>query len=429
MMRKVFFILLISFVVKIHAQTWQVKNSGVNVTLQDICFVDTLHGWAVGDNATILLTNNGGENWIKLLSPLEFIALKKVQFVSETVGFIISTGGSFLSTTDGGINWNISSILADSTGFSYSDFCFVNENEGWVTGRKEGKNYGIGVIMHTNNGGKTWEKQLELLSYIQTDAKFFSSIKFANSKVGWALASDYFDNFSTTYVYKTDSGGLKWQNISTLSNVPNYTLKIVGNDTLWCGGTVLFISNNGGVTWGDNQHYGPGLLSVISPENGLKGWVFYWNIFSGQKQILRTTDGGKTWIDEINLTEVISGMTNISGYLWIVGTNGLIMRRVPTTTSVSDNVNSITSEYYLFQNYPNPFNPITTISFTLPHNEFVNLKIMDVLGRDIKTIFSGFRSAGTYNLKFDASNFGSGTYFYQLQAGTFVKTKKLILMK
>ncbi|MCL4548681.1 MAG: YCF48-related protein, partial [Bacteroidetes bacterium] len=117
MMRKVFFILLISFVVKIHAQTWQVKNSGVNVTLQDICFVDTLHGWAVGDNATILLTNDGGENWIKLLSPLEFIALKKVQFVSETVGFIISTGGSFLSTTDGGINWNISSILADSTGF------------------------------------------------------------------------------------------------------------------------------------------------------------------------------------------------------------------------------------------------------------------------------------------------------------------------
>jgi hypothetical protein len=85
--------------------------------------------------------------------------------------------------------------------------------------------------------------------------------------------------------------------------------------------------------------------------------------------------------------------------------------------------------YGLSQNYPNPFNPSTMISFTLPANSFVSLKIFDALGRDVATIVSEELPAGTYQRQWNASGFPSGVYFYQLQAGPFTQTMRLVLLK
>jgi len=86
-------------------------------------------------------------------------------------------------------------------------------------------------------------------------------------------------------------------------------------------------------------------------------------------------------------------------------------------------------EFALFQNYPNPFNPSTTISFSIPASEFVTLKVSDVLGSEIKTLVNEEKPAGSYNIEFNAAELSSGIYFYTLQAGKYVQTKKLILMK
>ena len=85
--------------------------------------------------------------------------------------------------------------------------------------------------------------------------------------------------------------------------------------------------------------------------------------------------------------------------------------------------------FYLNQNYPNPFNPATTINFRIPELSFVTLKVYDVLGGKIATIVNEEKLAGNYEVKFDASILPSGVYFYQLQAGGFVETKKMVLMK
>jgi hypothetical protein len=85
--------------------------------------------------------------------------------------------------------------------------------------------------------------------------------------------------------------------------------------------------------------------------------------------------------------------------------------------------------FALDQNYPNPFNPTTKISFSLPANEFVSLKIFDVLGREVETLVSGEQTAGSYSVEFDASRFTSGMYFYRLTAGKFSETKKMLLVK
>lgn len=85
--------------------------------------------------------------------------------------------------------------------------------------------------------------------------------------------------------------------------------------------------------------------------------------------------------------------------------------------------------FMLYQNYPNPFNPATTIKFSLPQSEFVDLRLFDASGKEVKSIVNKIMSVGYHTLKVNLSELSSGVYFYRLKAGSFESSKKLILMK
>lgn len=87
------------------------------------------------------------------------------------------------------------------------------------------------------------------------------------------------------------------------------------------------------------------------------------------------------------------------------------------------------TDFTLEQNYPNPFNPSTKITYTIPELTYVTLKVFDVLGQEIITLINEEKSAGRYEIEFDATALPSGIYFYKLQAGNFVETKKMELTK
>ncbi len=87
------------------------------------------------------------------------------------------------------------------------------------------------------------------------------------------------------------------------------------------------------------------------------------------------------------------------------------------------------NEYYLSQNYPNPFNPRTTIKYQIPEQGFVTIKVYDVLGSEVSTLLNEEKPVGSFKVEFDATNLSSGIYFYRLQAGAFVETKKMVLLK
>ena len=89
----------------------------------------------------------------------------------------------------------------------------------------------------------------------------------------------------------------------------------------------------------------------------------------------------------------------------------------------------IPATYNLAQNFPNPFNPSTTIRYQIPQNGMVTLKIYDILGAEITTLVNEEKFAGKYEVKFNASSLASGVYIYKIQAGTFVNSKKMILLK
>jgi hypothetical protein len=87
------------------------------------------------------------------------------------------------------------------------------------------------------------------------------------------------------------------------------------------------------------------------------------------------------------------------------------------------------ADYKLMQNYPNPFNPETAIRFDIPEMTFVIVRVYDLLGNEVETLVDEEKSAGTYELTWNATRLPSGVYFYQLKAGSFVETKKMVLMK
>jgi hypothetical protein len=101
--------------------------------------------------------------------------------------------------------------------------------------------------------------------------------------------------------------------------------------------------------------------------------------------------------------------------------------------TISGGVTPITSqipqEYKLEQNYPNPFNPVTKISFDIPKNGFVSIKIYDILGKEISSLVNEVKNPGKYTVDFDGTSFASGTYFYRLESNGFISTKKMLLIK
>jgi hypothetical protein len=90
---------------------------------------------------------------------------------------------------------------------------------------------------------------------------------------------------------------------------------------------------------------------------------------------------------------------------------------------------NVPGEYTLDQNYPNPFNPSTQINYTVPQRGYLSLKVFNVLGQQVSTLFDGVRQAGSYVATFDGSKLASGVYFYRLQSNNVTITKKLVLMK
>lgn len=150
--------------------------------------------------------------------------------------------------------------------------------------------------------------------------------------------------------------------------------------------------------------------------------------------ILRTSDGGITWsLQPINIANHLNATSFLDASNGVVaGSGGVIMASVEGGLPVAVRENqgmTVPSGFTIDQNYPNPFNPATTIDFHLAASSLVSLRVYDVLGREVATLAHERKPAGSYHVQWNAAGFSSGIYFYQLSAGTFVQTKKMLYLK
>ncbi|MDP2364473.1 MAG: T9SS type A sorting domain-containing protein, partial [Ignavibacteria bacterium] len=105
------------------------------------------------------------------------------------------------------------------------------------------------------------------------------------------------------------------------------------------------------------------------------------------------------------------------------------IRFTPSPVGVEEELNAVPSEFALSQNYPNPFNSLSVIKYSIPKSSQVTLKIFNTLGEEIETLINEEKPIGTYEVSWNVANLPSGVYFYRIQAGSFIQTRKMILLK
>jgi carboxypeptidase T len=169
----------------------------------------------------------------------------------------------------------------------------------------------------------------------------------------------------------------------------------------------LEVSSNNGSTWQPIISYTGTSLTWTEQSFDITPYV---NSSTQFKIRFRLTSDGNTlyqgwWVDDIKLTNYCLGLVGVPG------------------------VTNIPKTYALEQNYPNPFNPVTVIKYQLPQPEFVTIKVFDLLGKEVAALVNEKKEPGYYETSFDGSNLASGLYFYRIEAGNFVETKKMMLIK
>jgi len=236
-------------------------------------------------------------------------------------------------------------------------------------------------------------------------------------------------------IFKSVNGGVNWTDVHTAnsSEIPSMSNTIFDKSIIWAtewSGSRVYKSTDFGDTWAQNHTTGfSGWGSDICREDPNLIITGSWG-----SAATMSLDGGVTW------TNISAGLNGHGGGILIPdrgymvchqGSNVYKLNVVYTVlTSVSENIiSTVPVDFNLSQNYPNPFNPSTKINYNLPKSDNVSIKIYNELGKEVSTLVSGFKTAGTYEITFDGANLSSGIYFYKLQTTGFTATKKMLLIK
>jgi parallel beta-helix repeat protein len=198
----------------------------------------------------------------------------------------------------------------------------------------------------------------------------------------------------------------------------------------------IIVSHNGpdpatGVTLTDNLQ---AVGKFVSATTSHGSYTVTGNIVTCTIGTLANNDTAKVTITVIasTISGDITNIVKVTNKEIDADTTNSIAREVTTvkpTTSVEEPSPVVPVSFDLEQNYPNPFNPITTICYAIPKPCFVDVKIYNLLGEEIATLVNEEKPAGEYRLLWDASGLPSGLYLYRIQAGDFVQTKKVVLLK
>jgi len=427
-----------------YAQTgWTQLNSGTNFNLHSIYFTDTSNGFVVGDLGAIYKTIDGGNTWQKLnpfygADSSQDYTFNSAWFINPMTGFVIgnhynvsNTDAILYCTFDGGANWDGNEYISGEDNYYFNSLSFADSVTGYAVGYVI--NYGnteiYPLVMKTVNSGVSW-----------------SSVGFPGTGI---LRGACFLNAATGYsvgtagaIFKTTDGASSW-----IADTSGYTLPFNSvfftdvNTGYACADSGKIIKTiNGGVQWTAVRD-----VEILNSQN-LKSIAFLKKrpsigyVAATGGVIKRTTDYGVTWAGQVTGTQSdlysIFFVDTLTGFA--AGKYGTILK---TKTAGFIGIRPISqivpTEFRLYQNYPNPFNPSTKIRFDIPFQRGISgdrsvsakLVVYDILGREIAVLVNQSLQPGKYEVTWDAAKFASGIYFYRLESGGFVDTKKLVILK
>ncbi|NUN07780.1 MAG: T9SS type A sorting domain-containing protein [Ignavibacteriaceae bacterium] len=411
--------------------SWELITNIPGSSLYTIHFPDKNTGYAAGYDGVLIKTTDRGLTWKGSYVSTGFTCTNVwgIYFLDANTGYSASTYGMVAKTTDGGVTWTKSIPDTISTSTVYYGVYFINSNLGFAVGKLANNQ---DMIAKTTDAGITWSKKVNLAAGSWRGVHFFDDQK--GIVVGEKLKAVY-----------TRDGGTTWT-LSTFTTLPpGYTtpnlrdITFIDENTAFAAGDSLVVkTTDGGATWNyiniPELKVGLTGISYKKYANGNNGTLFSAGMKTGSTRIAgfyHSEDMGNTWVNNVAGIDLATTIGDVSSTeeqtAYVCASSSTIYSNIPIV-SVEDEA-GISSSYYLGQNYPNPFNPATTIKYHLAKSGTVELKVFDLLGREVHSLIMGEKPVGTHEVRFDGSQFASGVYLYRLSAGEFVQTKKLMLIK
>ena len=408
---------------------WFQQTSGSTHNLAGVSFVDSNNGWAVGKYksiypgryfGTILHTTDGGTTWAEQLSDTLFERawLRSVSFTDANNGTAVGGGGwlpisgTILRTTNGGTNWIMQAgYLTKLPLFGVS---FTDANNGTVVGLK---------IYRTTDRGTTWPEQSSGVG------DFLYGVSFTDANNGTAVGAN-------GTILRTTNGGTTWISQTSGTTTILRSVSFIDANNGWAvgnNGTILHTINGGNPVPVE-------LTSFTATANGKEvtlGWTTATEMNNQGFEVQRkfgsndfvtvgSVKGHGTTTSPNNYTYV-DKLTDAGKYFYRlkqIDFGG----KYEYSQTVEINWSPFTT-YKLEQNYPNPFNPTTTIGFGISEKGNVRLSVHNILGEEIRNLLNEEKEPGYHSVEFDASELPSSVYFYRIQSGNFIDTKKMLLLK
>ena len=207
---------------------WQRQVSGTQQDLLGVFFADEKNGWCVGSGGEIIHTNDGGKTWRRQKSGTHW-NLFDVHFTSKRRGWAVGLNGTMLATVDGGTHWKLSPLSERYPSFLLDAVMFVTPEIGWVVGL-DLRSLGMdGLILHTENGGKTWQRQES------HTRNFLDDVFFISETEGWIVGKE-------GLVLHTIDGGQNWRPQHTDTKTDLKAIYVSNTDSGWAvgqNGTIL----------------------------------------------------------------------------------------------------------------------------------------------------------------------------------------------
>jgi len=396
--------MLILFYTNNFAQ-WVESNSGMGYQAIGALLADgdTLYASSTFD---VFKSIDEGDNWFKINNGLPPVS--NFYAIAQSGNFLIAGGdspGIWLSSNNGA-SWFRTNSGVDSNEYVFTFFVDGNNVYAGI-----GNPSAVGI---STDNGNTWTKHTNGI----TSSQLITGV----TKLGPTL----FATHSALGLYISTDNGVTWTlPIAGIGAQDKNAIVTSGSNLCVAANNGVWTSTDNGVTWKHN------LTSSYITGFGNDGANLY---AVGSLPPYRSSDNGVSWspVDDNGLFGSINNTIQFTTQYALINTFGIgvYRRNISEITAIESNqFNGTPKLFNLEQNYPNPFNPSTTISFSIPTSEFVTLKVFDVLGNEVATLVNEYRRAGSHNIEFDASKLSSGIYFYKLQTGSFIETKKMILLR
>ncbi len=366
-------------------------------------------------DAGIYRSTNHGDSWMAASAglPADIFGNRYVyQLVAERNGTMLAASwtGVYFSR-NGGQSWTPSN----------NGFYSVNPSIRCMSADSSGNLFAAvwGDLFKSTDHGSTW--------YHVLNDPYGAFATVAVSPWGSLFAANL-----SGYNYRSIDQGEHWNRIPYDSLPRSINCFLFAKDGRVLAGTQyngVSVSGDSGKSWKSFNNsglpYSPSISSLWFWQDGF----YYAAIYL--KGVYRLSSMGMTWL------AANSGLTNYNvrclgsdpqGYFYVGGDYGAVFTTFNAVSEVAEGRNARQS-FQLSQNYPNPFNPSTTIEFSLPKSSYTTLKIFNLLGEEVATLVSQEVSSGAHRTTWNATNMPSGIYFYRLQAGEFMETKQMLLVK